>query len=460
MKIENSLQMEPPHNGAIPRILVSYYRTSMQVEEYNLVCRLITDLRSVGIDVLIDEIQDIHIPLTANLAPYDWILLIQTKDVSSFASVKARLTQAFAQNGRQDRQKILKVFVSISHTPAVLAASDIPTTFDASVDYPRAFAAIMLTVYPNRQKQIYGTTHATATPNPVTPSYNRRAGIFAEPPFRSTRTTGPRQLLYIAGIALAMLMLFGIIMLHAQTVSPIKTTSIKNTSIKTTSIKTVTPEIMKMKTTQAPTPKQSTTTAMATMTPGTLYTQVTSRTPTINDSLQSQSTSQWDSLQQQGVSCLFTNGTYHDSILPPAKAPKRQACLAEEPVFANLALQVDMQILQGDVGGIIFRANGRSSYYWFSLDSHGCYRLVLLTAAGQAQILSNDQFSCLSITMQNTNQLTVIAQNSNIYLYIDGNFIHQFSNSFLTKGQIGLMAIERTQPTTIAFSNLKVWQLT
>ena len=302
-----------------------------------------------------------------------------------------------------------------------------------------AFARIVLTIHPHNQTRLYGIERGAAA-SPIAPP-GPFSGVFTDVSFLSRNIANSRYPLYTLSIILIAFILLGVIVIHSFALSSVKTTSIRTSATKTT------------------TSNHPTKLATMTTSPEALYTQVTSRTPVINDSLQSQSADQWDITQLQGVSCGFTNGSYHVSIMPPYTAPRRHACLAKGAVFANLAIQVDMKLLQGDVGGLVFRANGRSSYYWFALDAKGCYKLVLLPSDGQIQILSNDKLSCLQINMQNTNQLTALAQGSNIYLYINGRFIQHYSNRSFTTGGIGLVAIKRTLPTDVAFTNLKVWRL-
>ena len=443
MKVKNSIEVEPPPTRGIPRILVSYYRTTMEREEYNLVSRLIADLQTVGINVIADEIQNINIPL--QLHAYDWILLIQTKDVSSFTFVKERLAQALYQN-EGHHQEILHVFVSASQTQKTISTSEMSITFDASIDYPRAFAGIVLTIHPDYRTRLYGVERGGASSD-IAPS-SPFSGIFADFSFRPRRIVGQRHSLYILLITLAVLILLGAIITHSFALSSVKTTTV-NTPTSNQHINTPTSN-------QHINTPTTTTTAMTS--PEALYTQITSRTPVINNSLQDQSVRQWDIMQQQGTSCAFTNGSYHVSILPPSQGARRDVCLAQGTVLTNFAMQVDMHLLQGDVGGMIFRADGRHTYSWFALDAHGCYRLVHVTPGGQAQILSIDGHSCIAINMRNTNQLTVIAQGSNIYLYINGKFMSKISDPSIIKGEIGLVAIKRTHPTDVAFTNLKVWQ--
>jgi hypothetical protein len=441
MKVKNSLQVESSPPGHVPRILVSYYRATMEREEYTLVSRLLADLQAIGLNVIADEIHNMHAPLQLHI--YDWIVLIQTKDVASSTCVKERLAKALYQN-EGHHQGILHVFVSAAGVQKTMLAAETSTTFDASIDYPRAFAGIVLTIHPDYRARLYGVERGGASA--AIASSNSFSGIFTDFSLRPGRMAGQRHPLYILLIALTVLILLGAIITHSFAYS----------SVKTPAIKTITSN-QHISNQHINTPTTTTTVMMAPEIA--LYKQVTSRAPVINDSLQSQSASQWEIMQQKGSSCAFSNGSYHVSILPPSQGHIRYTCLAQGAgVFTNFAIQVDMQLLRGDVGGMIFRANGRSSYSWFSLDLRGCYRLVHFTASGQTLIRSDDRQSCIAVNMQNANQLTVIAQGSNIYLYINGKFMSKISDPSSIKGEIGLLAIERTQPTDVAFSNLKVWQ--
>jgi hypothetical protein len=441
MRTKNPLQVEQMLTPIMPRILISYYRKAMTPEEYRLVSHLMTDLFSLGINVLIDEIQDINKPLALKLQADDWLLLVQTQDISTFELVKQRLAKALDQYERPPIQRIRHLLVSALPPHGTISTSDMPITFDASIDYPRAFAELVLTLYPNSQTHLYGIERGAA---PLAPDRSL-SDVTTDAFSRARRFAGSRRPLHRMLLVLIVLILLGGII----TVSLILPLVGKTTNKRPIHSTTMT----------------ATRTTQATINPKTLYTQITSQMPAINDSLQSQSANRWDVGQQEGESCAFTNGSYHVSILPPAQPPQRYVCLAHGPVFANLALQVGLKLLQGDVGGVVFRANGNNSYYWFSLDANGCYRLVLLPPNDPYKILLDDQKiagqkSCRhALNMQNTNQLTALAQGSNIYLYINGVFANQFSDSSLTRGQIGLLAVERTNPTDVAFTNLKVWRL-
>ena len=72
-------------------------------------------------------------------------------------------------------------------------------------------------------------------------------------------------------------------------------------------------------------------------------------------------------------SCSFKDNAYHATAQQPDYL---YACFAATPNFSNFAYQVQMTILQGDYGGIIFRANGANSkYYYFRVSKDGAYDL-------------------------------------------------------------------------------------
>lgn len=100
------------------------------------------------------------------------------------------------------------------------------------------------------------------------------------------------------------------------------------------------------------------------------YTQATSGNLTLNDSLQGQNSTKWDVVNNSGDgSCSFKDNAYHAATL---QANYLYGCFATTSNFANFAYQVQMTIVQGDYGGIIFRANGvNAKYYYFRVGKDG-----------------------------------------------------------------------------------------
>ncbi len=84
------------------------------------------------------------------------------------------------------------------------------------------------------------------------------------------------------------------------------------------------------------------------------YIQATRGNPTLNDALSGRDGNNWDVISNSGEgSCSFKDNAYHASAQQPDYF---YACFAATPNFSNFAYQVQMTILQGDYGGIIFRA--------------------------------------------------------------------------------------------------------
>jgi len=92
-----------------------------------------------------------------------------------------------------------------------------------------------------------------------------------------------------------------------------------------------------------------------------VYTQATSGTPTLNDPLRGQDGNNWDEGSTSGQgSCKFSGNAYHAGS---QQSDNFYACFASTPTFSNLAFQVQMTIINGDYGGIIFRADSTNSKY-------------------------------------------------------------------------------------------------
>jgi len=136
----------------------------------------------------------------------------------------------------------------------------------------------------------------------------------------------------------------------------------------------------------------------------------------------------------------------------------------------NLAYQATMNIEKGgDAGGLVFRSSADIAvYYRFSLDSQGKYGLILVTQnsttqASQDTVLRSSDTSVKGWNAAQSNTLTVIVSSNVIYLYINNTYIDHYDTKNdrvdASFGQVGVDALSRTaKPTTIIFSDLKVWK--
>ena len=184
------------------------------------------------------------------------------------------------------------------------------------------------------------------------------------------------------------------------------------------------------------------------------YTQAISGKPFLNDSLKSPSANGWDEgVAWQNSSCTFKNDSY---VVYQPNSGYFLPCFAENPTFISFALQVDIHVLQGDSGGVIFRADSSSGAgYIFNVDNYGNYDFYKYTTKstdllyGQTYDYQTDQ----------KNRLTIIARGNTFFFYVNQHFIDSTTDKTFGEGSIGLVADDSQNATTVAYSNLKVWLL-
>jgi hypothetical protein len=121
-----------------------------------------------------------------------------------------------------------------------------------------------------------------------------------------------------------------------------------------------------------------------------------------------------------------------------------------------------MKILRGDQGGLIFRADGANSkFYYFRVRRDGSYGLYLYvdTAGTHAQTLANGVTPAVHTGLNIDNLIAVVAQGNTIDLYVNHQLITTVTDGTYGSGQIGLAAAYSTEATDVAYSDLKVWTL-
>jgi hypothetical protein len=135
-------------------------------------------------------------------------------------------------------------------------------------------------------------------------------------------------------------------------------------------------------------------------------------------------------------------------------------CIAGATAFSNFAYEVDMTILKGDGGGLIFRADGSNGkFYYFRVNRDGSYALYLYANAGgiQNQTLASGITPAVHTGVNIPNVLAVVARSGTFDLYVNDQRIDSASNNTYSSGQIGLAAAYVTEPTEVVFSNARVW---
>jgi hypothetical protein len=194
--------------------------------------------------------------------------------------------------------------------------------------------------------------------------------------------------------------------------------------------------------------------------PQDLYTQITQATPALDDPLRVNDTNNWTESTSADGSCAFTGGAYHASV---QQQNMYMLCIAQATNFSDLAYQVQMTIVKGEYGGIVFRTDSsQSKYYSFFIDRSGTYTLITSVdnTGTQDRVLHKDTSAFIRTGLNQANLLAVVARGSNIYLYINQQYITSASDSTYHAGQIGVFGGNYTQaPADVVFSHIQVWKV-
>jgi hypothetical protein len=191
-----------------------------------------------------------------------------------------------------------------------------------------------------------------------------------------------------------------------------------------------------------------------------IFNQATSGTPALNDPLSQQDTNSWEVDDKTGGGgCAFTGGSYHASM---PQAGFFASCYAQNSNFSNFAFQVQMTILKGDRGGIIFRSDSAATkFYLLRFDQNGTYNFFVYSgnSGSNAKNLLEGSAPSFHTGAKQANQIAVVARGSNIYLYVNQQYLTSLSDSTYSSGSIAVFAEDHTNSTEVAFSNAQVWNL-
>ncbi len=135
--------------------------------------------------------------------------------------------------------------------------------------------------------------------------------------------------------------------------------------------------------------------------------------------------------------------------------------------FSNFAFEVQMTVLKGFGGGILFRSNSTvSNYYYFLVGADGSYNLLVTSSNPPDQSIAAGFSPAIQAGVNQTNFVAVVAQSGTLILFVNGQFITSVNDSTYTHGTIGLLAYdsgnpqnEANPPVEVVFKNVKVWKL-
>ncbi len=130
--------------------------------------------------------------------------------------------------------------------------------------------------------------------------------------------------------------------------------------------------------------------------------------------------------------------------------------------FRNFAFEVQMIIVKGDCGGIIFRNNSvQGSNYFFEVCQSGGYALLRYpnSSGKNVKILRNNSSRAIHTGYDNTNVIAVVANGSSLDLYVNRQKIDHVNDTTYSHGSFGLCAVAIKNPTEVAYGNAMVWNL-
>jgi hypothetical protein len=172
----------------------------------------------------------------------------------------------------------------------------------------------------------------------------------------------------------------------------------------------------------------------------------------LSDPLQNNSKGyQWD----ERAGCQFTGGAYDVQVAQPNTS---QPCYAHTTSFSNFTFEVQMRIVQGDCGAIIFRADSATNnFYGFRICQDGHYSFVGRIGSHSATIIYQTT-SAIHKGLNQINTLAVVAHRNMFDLYVNYQKVDSVSDSTYSQGEIGVLAANQSgNGTEVVFSDAHVW---
>jgi serine/threonine protein kinase len=158
-----------------------------------------------------------------------------------------------------------------------------------------------------------------------------------------------------------------------------------------------------------------------------------------------------------GGSCQFKSNSLH---VTQTKSPNFYYCTASTENYADATFEVQMTILQGDCGGITFRANpSANQLYFYRVCVDGRYDLYLYVSSSgsTARTLIQSSSSLINKGVNQSNLLAVVTNGNQVDLYANKQKIDSISDPTYKQGLFGVVANSLSTTTEVAYSNARIW---
>jgi serine/threonine protein kinase len=164
----------------------------------------------------------------------------------------------------------------------------------------------------------------------------------------------------------------------------------------------------------------------------------------------------WQEQDYDAGSCKFIDGAYHATVT----AKDRITPCIGNTTYTDFVFEVQMTLLKGDFGGIIFRSNDQAeTYYCFVLNESGSYEVDFLSPAGESTITSGTTKTLMHTGLNQDNLLAVVAQGRDFALFVNKQHLVTVPDGLYRAGFVGITVSYGTQTTEAAFHNARIWTL-
>ncbi|HEU5380301.1 MAG TPA: TIR domain-containing protein [Ktedonobacteraceae bacterium] len=188
--------------------------------------------------------------------------------------------------------------------------------------------------------------------------------------------------------------------------------------------------------------------------------------PVINDPLKDNSQGyQWDVESSSEGSCNFVQGRY--TLTAPAGVNNGVGCNTESSnsIFGNFVYQIQMTILAGvksnqAEAGPIFRVvtDGSGKQYQVGFNSEGFWS-VGSNQRNFSGALCGEPCPYFLKGLNQPNIITIWASGDSIKMQINGYSLGSYTDNAYASGFIGVQLSPGADNSSVAFSNVRVWQL-
>ncbi|GLV58821.1 hypothetical protein KDH_56510 [Dictyobacter sp. S3.2.2.5] len=193
--------------------------------------------------------------------------------------------------------------------------------------------------------------------------------------------------------------------------------------------------------------------------PQTLYQQAIVRKPLLTDKLAAQDSYDWEPVNTNASGkCTFTGQALHATSVQGNQAV---LCLEQALQFDNIAFQAQVTIRQGDTAGLVIRSNKTGEQlYLFGITTTGRYLLASAQkkTGEQTKVIAGGLSPAIQQGLNQPNQLTIIARQQTLYLYVNGQYLTKVNDATASKGQVGFFSGDSQHNVPeAAFNQSHVW---